>query len=82
MEAMARALADRELRVVRFEFLYMQARRHGRRPPPDRQQVLLDAWRDALSYFDLTSTLIGGESMGGRMTSMIADEVDPLGLVT
>ena len=41
MVTMAAALAERGLRVVRFEFPYMHARREGRRPGPDRMPKLL-----------------------------------------
>ena len=81
MNRVAQLLAQGRLRVVRFEFPYMQARREGRRRPPDRQPLLLDRWRDVASRFPPPSTIIGGKSMGGRMASMIADEVRPLGLV-
>jgi len=81
MEAIAARLSARALHVVRFEFPYMQRRRsEGTRRPPDRQPKLLDAWRDI--HATLKATLaphqrlaIGGKSMGGRMASLIADEV-------
>ncbi|HMO94659.1 MAG TPA: hypothetical protein PKD27_00975, partial [Tepidiformaceae bacterium] len=69
-------------RVLRFEFPYMAERRtSGKRRPPDRQQVLLDAWRSAFAEAGEGPTVVGGKSMGGRMASMIADEVSAAGLV-
>jgi predicted alpha/beta-hydrolase family hydrolase len=83
LEAIAVGLAARRLRVVRFELPYMAARRaDGRRRPPDRQPVLLDAWRAAVSELGGGAGLvIGGKSMGGRMASLVADELGVRGLV-
>ncbi|HEX9648321.1 MAG TPA: alpha/beta family hydrolase [Alphaproteobacteria bacterium] len=83
MTAIAAALARRGVRVARFEFPYMRARRAGAgRRPPDRQPVLLDAWREACAKLGASARLVvGGKSMGGRMASLIADEVGAAGLV-
>jgi len=85
LEKFARGLADRGIRVARFEFPYMHARREeGRGGPPDRTPVLLDAWRAAYAAVEADSAgrvAIGGKSLGGRMASMIADEVGAAGLV-
>jgi len=78
----ARTLGSRGLRVVRFEFPYMHARREGRRPPPDREPVLLDAWREVIAKLGGGArVVIGGKSLGGRMASRIADESGVRGLV-
>ena len=81
LEYVAAGLATRGLRVVRFEFPYMQARREGRRPPPDREPVLLDHWRAVLAELGGRPPVIGGKSLGGRMASLLADEVGARGLV-
>lgn len=83
MTAIAEGLAAAGLRVARFEFPYMQARRAtGVRRPPNRLAVLLDTWRAvAASLADATTLVIGGKSLGGRVASMIADEVGARGLV-
>lgn len=83
MESMALGLADRGQRVVRFEFPYMRRRREsGNRRPPDRAAVLLEQWRRVIREVgDASRLVIGGKSMGGRMASMIADEVGAAGLV-
>jgi uncharacterized protein len=83
MNALAAGLAAEGLRVARFEFPYMRARRtEGRRPGPDREPVLLDTWRAAIAELGGAGPLvIGGRSMGGRMASMIADETGARGLV-
>jgi predicted alpha/beta-hydrolase family hydrolase len=80
MAAFAEGLAAAGLRVARFEFPYMAARRGGGRRPPDRQPVLLDTWRQVIAHFG-TAAVIGGKSMGGRMASLVADETGVAGLV-
>ncbi|MET0152524.1 MAG: alpha/beta family hydrolase [Candidatus Binatia bacterium] len=82
LEHFAGGLAARGLRVVRFEFPYMHARREGRRPPPDREPVLLNHWRAVLGVLHgVKSPVIGGKSLGGRMASLLADEMNARGLV-
>ncbi len=83
MTAVAGGLAAAGVGVARFEFPYMRARRQGGgRRPPDRLPVLLDAWRAvAASLADATTLVIGGKSLGGRVASMIADEVGAAGLL-
>jgi len=83
MTRVARGLAEEGIRVVRFEFPYMAARRTGgKRGAPDREPVLLDAWREAVAaQGDPKETAIGGKSMGGRMASMVADELEVAALV-
>lgn len=83
MNAFARGLADRGLRVVRFEFPYMQRRREsGTRRPPDREAALRATWLDVIAKLGGAAGLIlGGKSMGGRIASLLADEVGALGLV-
>ena len=76
----AEALVPLGVRVVRFEFPYMQARREtGKRRPPDREPVLLGAWRQVAAAWP--GAVIGGKSMGGRIASMVSDEVGAAGLV-
>jgi uncharacterized protein len=82
LKDLAAALGKQGVRVARFEFPYMRARREGRRPPPDREPVLLDTWRAAIAELGGAERLvIGGKSMGGRMASRIADETGVRGLV-
>lgn len=83
MAYFAEQLAGPRLRVVRFEFPYMRARRlGGGRKPPDREAALLETWRDVVRTLGKTEDLvIGGKSMGGRMASMVADELGVQGLV-
>lgn len=81
MAAFADGLAAAGLRVVRFEFPYMAGRRTGGKRPPDRQPVLLDTWRAVIGHFGAGKLVIGGKSMGGRMASLVADEMGVRGLV-
>jgi len=86
MQALTAELNAAGMAVVRFEFPYMQQRREtGKKRPPDRAPILLDCWREV--YGDLSNRtelpqpiLIGGKSMGGRMASMVADELGAAGL--
>ena len=76
MQFMAEALAERGLRVGRFNFPYMErAVTEGKRRPPDAMKKLLAAWEEVIHqvFRDLNSTqrlAIGGKSMGGRIASM------------
>ena len=80
MVTMAGALAERGLRVVRFEFPYMHARRAGRRPGPDRMPKLLSCYREVFDAQD-GPTLLCGKSMGGRAATMLAGDVDCAGVI-
>ena len=83
MAQVSREMAERGIRVVRFEFPYMAARRAGKRTgAPDRQPVLLDCWKRVIEeHGGGPCVFIGGKSLGGRMASMVADEVQARGLV-
>jgi len=81
MTAMAQSLSDTGFRVVRFEFAYMRARRDGksRRPPP-KADFLKDEYLAAITELGAkTPLIIGGKSMGGRVASMIADDLHRAG---
>src|SRR5262249_15658 len=77
MNAIAAALSANEIRVARFEFDYMAARRTSavRRPPP-RAETLIPEYQAAVDELNSRGKLIiGGKSMGGRVASMIADKL-------
>ncbi len=77
LDRMAKALAAAGLRVARFEFGYMAARRSAaaKRPPP-RAETLKTEYIAAVDALAATGVLvIGGKSMGGRVASMVADEL-------
>ncbi len=77
MSLISNMLSDRDIRVARFEFSYMAARRHGgkRRPPPKAD--LLDG--EMIAAVRTAATMasgrlaIGGKSMGGRVASHVCD---------
>ncbi|WP_454255350.1 alpha/beta fold hydrolase [Pseudomonas sp. Marseille-Q8238] len=85
MQQMAALLAARGVTVVRFEFPYMAARRQdGGRRPPNPQTQLLACWREVYAAVRAQVTgpvAIGGKSMGGRMASLLADELGADALV-
>lgn len=77
LNATAEALAGEGLRVARFEFDYMAERRtgSGRKPPP-RAEKLTSEYVAAVEALGATGSLIiGGKSMGGRVASMVADDL-------
>ncbi len=77
MTAIADALCEQGLRVVRFEFSYMADRRtKGTRRPPSRAEKLTSEYLAAIEALQVDGPLIiGGKSMGGRVASMIADQL-------
>ena len=83
METIARGMGERGVRVVRFEFPYMAARRtSGKRGAPDRAPVLLETFRQLIAeHGGGDKVFVGGKSMGGRMASMVADEAGVRGLI-
>jgi predicted alpha/beta-hydrolase family hydrolase len=80
MDAMAALLAQRDIRVTRFEFAYMAARREGARKPPPKAERLAAEYRAVVEAVSQKlgakqRLFIGGKSMGGRVASLIADEL-------
>ena len=83
MSAAAAALAVVGFRVARFEFAYMAARHtsEGRKPPP-RAETLMPEYKSAVAEIGGPGSLIiGGKSMGGRVASMVADELHSAGVI-
>lgn len=76
METFANLLGERGLRVARFEFAYMAARREdGRKRPPPAAEKLAEEFREAMAALEVPGRLvIGGKSLGGRVASLIARE--------
>jgi predicted alpha/beta-hydrolase family hydrolase len=83
MNDMAGLLADRDVRVVRFEFPYMASRRSGARKPPPRADLSVDDYVAALDQLDASAhpLLIGGKSYGGRVASLAADSLTAEGRI-
>ncbi|WP_028693775.1 alpha/beta family hydrolase [Pseudomonas cremoricolorata] len=85
MQSMALRLAGQGVAVLRFEFPYMAQRRvDGGRRPPNTQKVLLQHWREVYQQVRplvAGRLAVGGKSMGGRMASLLVDELDADALV-
>lgn len=85
MSSLTQCLLELGVSVVRFEFPYMQQRRlDAVRRPPNKTAVLHHEWRRV--YQEVRQKVAGpivlaGKSMGGRMASMLADELKPCALV-
>ena len=80
MAAIATGLAQQGWRVVRFEFPYMARQRIlGRRQGPDRMPVLQESFRQQVRLErgerPERPLVIGGKSMGGRVASLLVDEL-------
>ncbi|EJN29749.1 alpha/beta hydrolase superfamily enzyme, predicted hydrolase [Pseudomonas sp. GM78] len=85
MNNMAARLVAQGVNVLRFEFPYMAQRRvDGGKRPPNPMPKLLECWREVYVQVrrHVTGPLaIGGKSMGGRVASMLADELGADALV-
>ncbi|MFZ0406586.1 MAG: alpha/beta family hydrolase [Cyanobium sp.] len=80
MAAIAGGLAEKGWRVVRFEFPYMaRMRETGRRQGPDRLPLLQEKFREQVrlerASWPERPLFIGGKSMGGRVASLLIDEL-------
>ncbi len=74
MSAVAKGLVEQGIRVVRFNFPYMVKRAEdGKKRPPDRAPKLLEAYEEVITHFTNQPVVIGGKSMGGRMSSLLAE---------
>ncbi len=87
MNQMAALLAAKNISVVRFEFPYMVERREtGKKRPPNPQLQLLECWRQVFGQVSQHQELpapifMGGKSMGGRMATLLAEELKPAGVI-
>src|SRR5690606_21105634 len=84
MDELCALLGERGVRVARFEFAYMAARRQGVRRPAPRAESVLDEYRAVVERLRRESDavpVIGGKSFGGRVASMIADELNAAGRI-
>lgn len=91
MASLAVGLADEQIQVVRFEFPFMQKTRlDGKRRPPDRAPALLACWREMAVEFAHPRLFLAGKSLGGRMASLMVDDLvinkepeqlSPMGLI-
>ncbi len=77
----ATGLAAAGHRIVRFEFPYQHDARVGRRRAPDPMPVLQATMRDVVAQHAKPPFVIAGKSMGGRVATMVADELGAAGVV-
>ncbi len=74
MTQVAEKLAENGIRVIRFNFPYMIKRAEdGKRRPPDRAPKLLAAYEEVINHLNCP-VVLGGKSMGGRMSSLLLAE--------
>ncbi|WP_417810746.1 alpha/beta family hydrolase [Thalassospira alkalitolerans] len=83
MNEISAGLAACGYRVARFEFPYMAKRRlDGKKRGPDRAPVLIDTFAQVVAQLgNPESLIIGGKSMGGRIASMVGDDLGVRGVV-
>ncbi len=82
MTHVAEGIAAAGFRVARFEFPYMATRRKdGRKRPPDRHQILCDTIDAVAAELGTKTLVLGGKSMGGRISSERADALGVRGLI-
>ncbi len=83
MTQMTALLVAHGLAVARFEFPYMASRRRtGKKKPAPKAETLMPAFRDAVAALPPGGPIIiGGKSMGGRVASLVADELQAAGQI-
>lgn len=84
METVAEGLAAQGLRVARFEFSYMAARRTGgSKRPPAKAETYVPEYLAAVEALACDGPLIiGGKSMGGRVASLVAQDLFDAGRIS
>ena len=77
MDTVAEGLDAQGFRVARFEFSYMSARRTGgSKRPPAKADTYAPEFLAAIDALGCDGPLIiGGKSMGGRVASLIAQDL-------
>lgn len=82
MAQFAGMLGERGIHAIRFEFAYLTARRlrtgGGGQP---RAEAVMDEYRAVVEQLD-GPLVIGGKSFGGRVASLVADELHAQGRVS
>jgi predicted alpha/beta-hydrolase family hydrolase len=84
MDMVTEGLDAQGFRVARFEFSYMAARRTGgSKRPPAKAETYAPEFLAAIDALASDSPLIiGGKSMGGRVASLIAQDLYDAGRIT
>jgi predicted alpha/beta-hydrolase family hydrolase len=88
LETIAQGAINSDVRVVRFNFPYMEGMlRTGKKKSPNSGEVLRKCFSDVVSHciereqVPSKYIIVGGKSMGARAASMIADEHQVGGVV-
>ena len=83
MTLVAEKLAEKGIRVIRFNFPYMIKRAEdGKRRPPGKMDVLKESYINRIKQYSTELPLfIGGKSMGSRVAAMIAGEDKVSGVI-
>jgi len=53
----------------------------GRKRPPDQESVLCETWKSVVESLPYENLIIGGKSLGGRIATLVADELQVAGVV-
>lgn len=80
MNRVCELLVDAHFKVARFDFSYMAQRQStGARRPPPKAEALVAEYRAAVEALQAAGVrgplLIGGKSLGGRVASLVAQEL-------
>lgn len=79
---LANKFAEKQIRVIRFEFPYMQERRlTDTKRPPNTAKILKQHWLEVISSHKERPLFIGDKSLGARMASLVADQAGVSGLI-
>jgi hypothetical protein len=82
MKFLQREISSDDINVITFDFPYMLRRQEtGKKSPPDRMPKLMESFKQQIAQVNSEIIVIGGKSMGGRVASMIADEVKVNGVI-
>ena len=82
MEHLASGIAKHGIRVIRFEFPYMQDRRTtGKKKPPNPMRILEEEWLLQIDAVEGDNIIIGGKSMGGRVATRVLSKSKAIGCV-
>ena len=88
LETIAQSAVNSGVRVVRFNFPYMEGMlKTGKRKPPNSGEILRKCFSDVISHcIEIEQVpskyiIVGGKSMGARAASMIADKHQVGGVV-
>ncbi len=80
MNRLTARLVAKNLRVIRLDFDYMaQAKRSGKNRPPSRVPKLVEEFRQLAEQEQVA--FVGGKSLGGRVASLLATQMELKGWV-